>query len=289
MTDKVKQYEVLNWASLFLEKHQSERKIAEIWLQHLLGMTRTAFFMNMREPLPEEVVSQFKEGIEKHVETGIPIQHLIGSDSFYGRTFSVNENVLIPRPETEELVHHIIETSRESTQGQSLTIADIGTGSGIIAITLALEIPDSSVLATDISEEALHVARQNANRLGAPIQFFQGNFLQPLVEQQVQVDIIVSNPPYIARTDEAILSRTVKDFDPELALFADDNGLAAYKQILALAPQVVKPNGRIVFEIGHEQGDDVRTLIKGVFPMCKVTVIQDINGKDRIVSAALLG
>ena len=119
--------------------------------------------------------------------------------------------------------------------------------------------------------------------------FLQGDFLQPLLDRDVQVDILVSNPPYISRSDETTLSRTVKDFDPELALFADDNGLAAYKQILASAPKVVRPNGRIAFEIGHTQGEDVCALIKQTFSKSEVNILHDINGKERIVSAKLMG
>lgn len=283
----MKQYEVLKWASLFLQQHQCDIKIADIWLQHLLGMSRTEFLLNMREPLPEDIVIKFKKGIKNHVQTGVPVQHLMGEDMFYGRTFMVNEHVLIPRPETEELVEHIISVANSKLTKRPLTIVDIGTGSGVIAITLALELSGVKVYATDISPHALLVARENAQRLGADIRFLEGNYVQPLIEHQLKVDILVSNPPYIAKSERDQLSRTVKEFDPEMALFADDHGLAAYKEILSLAPQVMKQSGALMFEIGYEQGEAVRELVRLHFPKSDVHVLQDLNGKDRIVSAIL--
>lgn len=286
MAKQTKQYEALQWASLFLEKNNCERQVAEILLRHHLNISRAAFYTMMREDVEEEVIHSFKRDLEKHVETAVPVQHLLGYEYFYGRKFFVNNDVLIPRPETEELVQHVIQTAEEHSN-TPITIVDVGTGSGVIAITLALELPQATLLATDISEKALVVAKKNADQLQAEVQFSHGSFLKPLISTNEKVDMVVSNPPYIATSDRAALSKTVKYFDPALALFAEDDGLAAYKKILAQAEQVVHPNGILAFEIGDQQGEVVSSLIHKHFPLSDISVIQDINQKDRIVFAKL--
>ncbi|HLS60666.1 MAG TPA: peptide chain release factor N(5)-glutamine methyltransferase [Virgibacillus sp.] len=287
MKKNKKQFEVLQWASLFLEKNNCEQGIAEILLQHHLAVSRAQFYMMMQEPIPEQIMERFQADIQAHVDTGIPVQHLTGYEYFYGRPFFVNEHTLIPRPETEELVHQTIQRTTRLSNEDPVLIADIGTGSGVIAATLALELPSAEVYATDISEAALHVARKNAKQLEAEVTFLQGDFLQPLITNKIQADIIVSNPPYIALQDEPTLSRTVKDFDPHLSLFAKENGLAAYKKILQQSPHIIHPTGWMLVEIGYEQGEAVRALMKSTYPQSKVEIIQDINGLDRIVSVSL--
>ncbi|MFD2044411.1 peptide chain release factor N(5)-glutamine methyltransferase [Ornithinibacillus salinisoli] len=282
--DTRKQFEVLQWASLFLEKNKREPRVAELLLQHHLNISRNEFYMRMRDEVPAEIVQSFQTDIERHAQTGVPIQHIIGYETFYGREFLVNEHVLIPRPETEELVQQVIQQSK-NMPNKSQTIVDIGTGSGAIAITLAQELPETTVFATDISEQALAVAQHNATQLQANITFLQGDFLQPFISNQKKADIIVSNPPYIAKAEEVTLTDTVKKFDPELALFADDNGLAAYKKIITQLPQAIDSGATVAFEIGHEQGEAVSSLLNNQFPTSNINVIQDINGKDRMVVA----
>lgn len=287
MRKSVKQYEVLNWASLFLKEHNCEAQIAEILLQHHLAVTKSEFYMTMRESIPETTIKIFKSAIRKHVETGIPVQHLIGYEMFYGRKFLVNEHVLIPRPETEELVQQVIKEAKKYPQDKPLTIVDIGTGSGVIAITLALEIPHAQIHATDISKEALQMAEENAKQLHANVNFLHGDYLQPIVDHDIRTDIIVSNPPYISKVDEPFISRTVKDFDPAIALFADENGLRSYRRILELSVKMSKIPSSIFFEIGHEQGKLVEMLINKTYPQADVDIIKDMNENDRIVVTKL--
>jgi release factor glutamine methyltransferase len=275
-----KQYEVLKRASLFLEENNRETRVADLLLQHHLGVSRTQFFAQMRDEIPEHIVESFCKDIEKHVDTGVPIQHLMGYEEFYGRNFSVNPHVLIPRPETEELVQQVI---NHASKHNPLTIVDIGTGSGIIAITLALELSNAKVYAIDISEEALETAKKNAEQLHADITFLQGDFLSPLLEQNIKADIVVSNPPYISEEERPELSDTVVNHDPELALFADDNGLAAYKKIISQLPDSIMPGGTVAFEIGHLQGEAVKELLSETFPKSTVNILKDINRRDRIV------
>src|SRR5699024_136076 len=250
-----------------------------------VNLSRTEFLAHLREPVPETVITQFEQDIKRHVETGIPVQHLTGSEFFYGREVIDNAHVLIPRPETEEVVLDVWEEVRRSGI-RNPVLADVGTGSGVIAVTLDLELEEASIFATDLSSEALEVAEKNAKRLGARVTFLQGDFLQPLHQEQISPDILISNPPYIPEQDREALSDTVKDFDPALALFADEKGLAAYQQIITESKRF--PDLKLLaFEIGHHQGADVRQLILKSFPESDVRVLKDINGKDRIVSARL--
>lgn len=281
------QHEVLKRASLFLQKNNCEQQVAEILLRHHLNLSRTEFLLNMRETINEDIVTNFEADIEKHVKSRIPVQHLTGYEYFFGRKFTVNEHVLIPRPETEELVAKAIEQINKRKMSEPLTVVDVGTGSGVIAITLALEVPNLTVYATDISGSGLKVAKGNADILKAKVNFLHGDFLQPLIDSGEKADIVISNPPYIAFHEKESLSKTVKNFDPALALFADKDGLGAYEQIITQLPKVLKEHALVLFEIGHTQGEAVSTLLKHEFPEMKVRVIQDINNLDRIVLGKL--
>ncbi|MEI3612081.1 peptide chain release factor N(5)-glutamine methyltransferase [Pseudogracilibacillus sp. SO30301A] len=281
-----KQYEVLEWAFSFLRNHNREEKVAEILLQHHLKMSRAAFFANMREDISTAIVEQFASDIKKHALTGVPVQHLTGYELFYGRKYIVNEHVLIPRFETEELVEHVISLVNKYYQGRQLFIADIGTGSGVIAITLALELPNVTVYATDISEKALKVAKKNANVHHASVQFLKGDFLQPVIDSSVNPQIIISNPPYISVEERDSLADTVGEFDPDLALFADNNGLAAYKKIITQLKEIPPTESRrICFEIGYTQSLAITNMLKLAFEAASVKTIKDMNGLDRIISA----
>ena len=279
----MKIYEAQQWASSFLREHDAEEKVAEILLLDYLDMSKTEYLIRMREELPAEIEEKFKQSIQKHIETGIPVQHLTGKEYFYGREFKVNADVLVPRPETEEVVLQAL----NHVPNDARICVDVGTGSGVIAVTMKSEKPNLKVYATDISENALQIAKENAQVNGADIEWMQGNFLQPLMEQGVKVDVIISNPPYIAREEETSLSKTVSNFDPHLALFADNDGLAAYEVIVKQAKDVLNPGGMIVFEIGYQQAEAVSNLIHKQFPHSTIRVFQDINGKDRTVLATI--
>lgn len=283
MQTAFKQYEVLKWASLFLERYQREERVAELLLQHHLGVNRAQFYARMQESIPVRVLYTFEDDLLKHATTGVPIQHLIGTESFFGRDFMVNQDVLIPRPETEELVLQVINHVKERADDSPLTIVDVGTGSGVIAVTLALEIPQATVYATDISDEALTVAKQNAAAHQVDVTFLQGDFLKPISNRKLKADLVVSNPPYISQAEKVELSDTVIDFDPALALFAEENGLAAYQEIISQLPTCLDKAGSVFFEIGHLQGNAVCDLLKETYPNSEPVVIKDINKNDRIV------
>lgn len=276
-------HEALKWASSFIQKHNCEPKVAEILLLHIMEWSKTDLLVHLREPMAKEKWKNYQQLIEQHAETKIPVQHVTGVEVFNGRHFIVNNHVLIPRPETEELIQRVTETVDKS----DFTCVDVGTGSGVIAISLAKEWENRRVtmLATDLSKEALKVAKKNTEKHKATVTYYHGNFLDPLMDQGKKVDIIVSNPPYIAYEEADSLSETVKSFDPEMALFADQHGLAAYQQIIDQATKVLHKNGMIFFEIGHTQAEAVTKLIQDQFPDSSISLFQDINGKDRIIRA----
>lgn len=283
----MKQYKVLQRAFSFLKKHQREENVANELLQHLTKANSAQFYANMQASLDQKLIEQFEKHLRDHAIKGRPIQHIIGRAPFYGREFFVNEAVLIPRFETEEVVLASLEKITHRIGEGPLIAVDLGTGSGIIAITLALENKDLKVYATDISRAALQVAKKNAKHHDAPVEFYLGDFLQPLMERAIVPDIIISNPPYISHEERVNLADTVEKFDPALALFAEDDGLAAYKKIVKQLQCIQKEGQLLVFEIGYQQGEAVKKIVEAAFPDSKVAILQDINQLDRIVIAEI--
>jgi release factor glutamine methyltransferase len=284
----VKIYEALNWASSFLKEYNREEFAGEILLRHFSGLSRTSMLMIMRDDLEGEVWNQFQQAVKRHAD-GEPIQYIIGSEDFYGRSFEVNEHVLIPRPETEELVYGTLKRLDKLFPARSqVELVDVGTGSGAISVTLKLENPALKVTAIDLSEDALSVARKNADQLGAHIDFIHGDLLQPLISQGKKVDAVISNPPYIPVSDQEWMSDIVTEHEPHMALFAGEDGLDLYRRFMDELPQVLEERALVGFEIGAGQGEAVSALLQATFPHANVEIVFDINGKDRMVFAEII-
>jgi len=211
----------------------------------------------------------------------IPIQYILGTAHFYGLEFDVNENVLIPRPETEELVDWIISDCR-SDKKSNIKVLDIGTGSGCIAVSLAKNLSEAQISGIDISEKALATANKNALNNGVVINFTQKNILETTILEQ-QFDIIVSNPPYVRHLEKSEIKKNVLDNEPHLALFvADHDALVFYRKIAGLAQQNLVENGRLYFEINQYLGKEMMALLEEM-NFRNITLRKDIYGNDRMI------
>lgn len=272
--------EALDWASSFLVDNGREETAARIVMQHVLGTTYSAVMLHLQDTLTFEQSERFEKLIEEHA-SGRPVQYCIGSEEFYGRTFIVDESVLIPRPETEELVLATTNRIGQLFENKTLKLADIGTGSGAIAISMKLECPELTVVATDVSVAALATAQKNAQLLAAHIDFRLGDLTAPLVGEKF--DIVLSNPPYIAFEEAKDMSSIVLEHEPHSALFAEEDGLVLYRKLAQQLPALMNKPALIGLEIGYTQGEQVAEFFKESFPQASITVEKDINGKPRMV------
>lgn len=270
-------FEVLKWASSFLEKNNIETYVAEYLLLEKKQWTKTELLLHFKEEMPKEEQHQFKKDLEK-ISHHIPVQYIIGSCEFYGRRFLVNEQTLIPRPETEELVDLILKENSDSEK----KVVDIGTGTGIIAISLKADKPNWQVTGLDISKEALEVAKANSKELNVSVSFLESDVLSGL-DSLEKIDILVSNPPYISYDEWEEMDVSVREFEPKQALFAEDEGLAIYKKIANEAREHLSETGKIYLEIGYLQGNAVSTIFQKSFPNKEISVVKDMNGQDRII------
>ena len=241
----------------------------------LKNLSFTDFVFALQQEISEEE-RQFVEDIYRKLANHIPAQYIIGHAEFFGMQLKVDERVLIPRPETEELVEIIL---AENPDG-NLNVLDIGTGSGAIALALAKNRPDWTITAADISQDALDLAMENANNQGLALSFIKSDCFS---EISSKYDIIVSNPPYISRVDEAEVGLNVLHSEPHLALFADEDGLAIYRRIAEESKDYLNDGGKIYLEIGYKQGQSVPVLFKENFPEKRVRTLKDQFGQDRMV------
>ncbi|CAH0418642.1 peptide chain release factor N(5)-glutamine methyltransferase [Periweissella ghanensis] len=235
--------------------------------------TYSQLILHLRDKI--EDFADFKAAVLR-VHAGEPVQYVLGSAQFFGRDFMVDERVLIPRLETEELIELILNDNPITTQ----KVLDIGTGSGAIAVTLKSERPEWQVLASDISPDALAVAKQNATTNNVDLAFTLSDVFANITGTY---DIIVSNPPYIATSETAIMDQNVLEYEPHLALFAENDGLAIYQAIAQNLAQYLLPNGRAYFEIGLHQGPTVAAIMQASLPQAQVDIIKDLSSHDRMI------
>ncbi len=265
-------------ACLLLRRQGTEESLARFLLMYMLDESPQLFSNNLSEQLSKENEEKYFSLIEKHIEEDVPLSHLVGFEYFYDRKYKVTKDVLSPRMETEELIYKVIQYVK-ATNKNNLKILDLCTGSGIIAITLKKELEQVSVdiIASDISEKAIEVAKENAQNHNADIRFIQSDIFNNIDDK---FDIIVSNPPYIDRKDEVTMQDNVLKYDPYLALFAEEEGMYFYRKIIEQANDYLDENGVIFFEIGYDQKDKIIKLadMNGY----SGEVYKDINGRDRM-------
>lgn len=258
-----------------LEAIGEEALALELAFRHLKGWSKTDLVLAQREPVRDDdrcLLEQLYQELAQHK----PYQYLIGQAEFRELTLAVDERVLIPRPETEELVDLIL---AENPQTQ-LSVLDIGTGSGAIALSLKSERPTWQVTASDVSYDALCVARDNAKRCQLDVTFIQSDVFEQI---EGRYDLIVSNPPYIAYEDKDEVGLNVLTSEPHLALFADEEGYQIYRRIIAKASNHLNPTGKLYFEIGYKQGPKLSQLLQKPFPRRRVRVLKDSFGQERMV------
>ena len=251
-------------------------------IEEVSGWNRTQQILHQNTAFNQAQVDQIEKYTEQLI-SGKPIQYILGKAWFMGQNFIVNENVLIPRPETEELVEWII--SYANIKNKTLSILDIGTGSGCISIALKMALPHCEISGLDVSKEALKVAQLNAKNLNVSIQWMEQNILDTVALENAY-DIIVSNPPYIPIREKESMQKQVVNFEPSLALFVpDEDPLIFYRTIAKIAKQSLSKNGQLFFEIHYDQGNAVLTLLNELNFHAELR--QDSFGKDRMIRASL--
>ena len=273
--------ELIKLAESRLDDASKDVNVAKVLFYHLADKQPHELYLMYDEEVSSELEAKFLAGMEEYYQ-GKPIQYIKGVENFFGRDFKVNEDVLIPRYETEELVENILYRIDDYfAEYQSITLCDVGTGRGATATSLALEEPRLKVFATDISLKAVTVAKDNAKNLGANIEFMVGDMLEPLLENEIKVDIFVSNPPYIPQEQE--IEAMVKDNEPHVALFGGNDGLYFYRKIFQGVEPLLQERALLAFEMGFDQRELMEAALQEYFPNDPHEIIKDINGKDRML------
>ncbi|MDD6955381.1 MAG: peptide chain release factor N(5)-glutamine methyltransferase [Erysipelotrichaceae bacterium] len=265
---------------LYRYKKEMDLNTLRAFLFELCNDENVNLYLEKDNEARKSIVDKYESGVKRLIE-GEPLNYVLGYSYFYGYRLKVDEAVLIPRFETEELVGRVLSGYDEYFKDQKIDLADVGTGSGAIAIALKKEEDNLNVYASDISKEALEVAILNAQNNQADIRFFEGSMLKPLIENNIKLDILVSNPPYI-RNDE-VVEHSVRDYEPNVALFGGDDGLKFYRMIFEDAHKVLKERSMMFFEMGYDQKENLTALAREFFPSADINVYKDINNKDRML------
>ncbi len=256
-----------------------EASATRLLLLHFSELSPTELYTMYEEEMSDISYVNFIKGVELYLFDNIPVQQIMGYVYFYGYKFIVNDKVLIPRFETEELVVNVLMLFDEYFHNQEVDVVDIGTGTGCLAITLKKEESDfMNVWATDISVEALDVAKDNASNLDAKVHFLHGNMLEPL--EGMKFDILVSNPPYIPQDEQ--VEDIIYDNEPHVALFGGEDGLKFYREILKGANSILKQRSIIAFEHGFDKAEQLRKIAKEYFSDAKIYTLQDMQQRDRM-------
>ena len=275
--------EMVRWTEGYLRDRgfESPRLNGELLLAGTLGLKRLDLYLQFDRPLTPDELAEYRSRLRRRAKLE-PLQYIEGEAAFRDLRLRVDPRVLIPRSETELLVDEVLARARGR---EGLHALDVGTGSGAVALSLAVEGPFARVVATDVSAGALEVARANhaAAAPGAPVEFRQGSVYAPVAGETF--DVVVSNPPYIGESERASLDPGVRDWEPAAALFSGESGLDVIRELVADAPAVLRPGGLLALEIGWKQADAVVELVRGVDGFSGPVVRQDLEGRDRIVTA----
>lgn len=272
--------QLINYGKKLAKSNNVEIEGIKILVLELSGLNGAEFLVNINSEVDIELENKIKNAIYQYIN-GLPVQHIIGYSYFYGYKMIVNKDVLIPRPETEELIGYVLAYYDEVFNGEKVDVVDVGTGSGNIAIALSCEESNMKVWASDISNDALLTANQNAVNNNANVTFLQGNMLDPFIEKELKFDILVSNPPYIP--DDEYVEPLVLDNEPNIALFGGDKGMKFYKEIFMNAKKILKDKAIMAFEHSHKTKKEMLELANTYFPNSKSFVIKDLNGKHRFL------
>ncbi len=270
--------EILRINEQYALDNQKEDSGVKLLLLHFAKIDSTELLLSLDDEMPEALYQDFLYGVDRYVAKNIPVQHIIGHQDFYGYCFVVNSDVLIPRFETEELLGNILIYSEELFGEDKVSVVDIGTGSGCLAITIDLEEKNMEVTATDISDKALKVAKENNKALGAKVKFLQGDLFEPL--QGMKFDMLVSNPPYIPNKE--FVEGLVKDNEPNVALFGGEDGLDFYRAIIKDAESILNDRYIIAFEHAFNKAKELKKIIKKHLKNVEIIQKKDLQGKDRM-------
>ena len=278
--------DLIQWTTEYFKRHDisTARLDAELLLSHILGTSRLQLYLQFEMPVFPEHLAAFRKLIKKRAAHA-PVSYLTNRKEFFSLDFYVDSRVLIPRPETEVLVESVLQA-----EAAPCRLIDIGTGSGAIAISLAVNRPEWNLFATDISEDALNVAQQNAvaHKCADQLTFLLGNLFEPLEAlPNPQYDWIVSNPPYVSTVEYPSLPPDVREHEPETALLGGANGLDIVVGILDTAPRFLKPGGRVGLEVGHNHSHDVQDIVQSDAAYSDCQVIKDYSGVERVVIATV--
>ena len=271
--------QLIDRSKKMLENSNLPTNAVYIFLQEKLNLKMHEILLKENEYVDDKFLEEFSEIFSDYLVDEKPIAYIFNKKRFYGLDFYVDSNVLIPRDETEELVEIIIKIF---SNRKDLVFADIGVGSGNIAISLAKNLKYKKIYGVDISDKALKIANDNAKKHDVIIEFVNGNMLDYFIENNIKLDFIVSNPPYIDKS--FILDKSVIDYEPHIALFAKEEGMFFYREILSKADVILNDGGYIFFEIGYDQKEKIINLINDILKnKYSYNVIKDLNNNDRIV------
>ncbi len=284
--------EALNWGTHYLRDHQIQnpRLQAELLLACSMNLKREGLYLCFHQAMGKEEEEKFKSLILRRASRE-PLQYLLGYQEFWSIPFKVDSRVLIPRPETEHLVEEGISVLSKNPSERTPVVLELGTGCGAIAISLARELKNLTMIATDLSKEAIEVAKENARDSGVidRILFLVGDLFEPFSPLKKPFDLILSNPPYIKNSEIDRLAREIKDYEPLMALKGGEDGLNFYRRIISQAPSYLKGGGWLLLEIGEGQGEKVSALFESTGEFKRPILLKDLAGIERVIKAQRLG